>query len=194
MSNNFLQIERETIVIAKVNSVKALHQGRVFRLDKENVTLNNGVNVDLDIVRHPGASAMVPMLNENTLLMIKQYRHAVGDFIWEIPAGTLEDNEAPIQCAQRELIEETGYSADSWQKLGEICPLPGYSDERIHIFLASELTPAKQHLDADEVLEVHEVDFKKAIEMILNGDIQDAKTIAALCFVNLTLYPQIKSR
>ncbi|MCJ7810406.1 MAG: NUDIX hydrolase [Desulfobulbaceae bacterium] len=173
-------------MIARVNSRNALHQGRVFRLDKENITLSNGVNVDLEIIRHPGASAIVPLLNEDTLLMIRQYRHAVGDFIWEIPAGTLDADEAPIQCARRELVEETGYSADSWQKLGEICPLPGYSDERIHIFIASDLTPARQHLDVDEVLEVHEVDFKKAIEMILEGEIQDAKTIAALMIANLT--------
>ena len=172
-------------MIAKVNSRNALHQGRVFRLDKENITLGNGVNIDMDIIRHPGASAIVPLLKENTLLMIRQYRHAVGDFIWEIPAGTLDIDEAPIQCARRELIEETGYSADSWQDLGEICPLPGYSDERIHLFLASDLIPARQHLDVDEVLEVHEVDFAKAIEMILKGEIRDAKTIAALLIVNL---------
>ena len=173
-------------MIARVNSRNALHQGRVFRLDKENITFSNGVNVDLEIIRHPGASAIVPLLNEDTLLMIRQYRHAVGDFIWEIPAGTLDADEAPIQCARRELVEETGYSADSWQKLGEICPLPGYSDERIHIFIASDLTPARQHLDVDEVLEVHEVNIKKAIEMILKGEIQDAKTIAALMIANLT--------
>lgn len=178
-------IYRGHIVIAKVNSRKALHQGRVFRLDKENVTLGNGVNIDMDIIRHPGASAIVPLLKENTLLMIKQYRHAVGEFIWEIPAGTLDIDEAPIQCARRELVEETGYSADSWQDLGAIYPLPGYSDERIHLFLASDLTPARQHLDVDEVLEVHEVDFAKAIEMILKGEIRDAKTIAALLIVNL---------
>ena len=179
-------------MIARVNSQEALYQGRVFRLDKENITLGNGVNVDVDIIRHPGASAIVPLLKENTLLMIRQYRHAVGDFIWEIPAGTLDANEAPIQCARRELIEETGYSADSWHELGKIYPLPGYSDERIHIFLASDLTPARQDLDMDEVLEVHEVDFKDAIEMIYKGEIQDAKTIAALMFANLVSAPDRK--
>ena len=180
-------------MIAKVNSRNALHQGRVFRLDKENITLGNGVNVDVEIIRHPGASAIVPFLEENTLLMIKQYRHAVGGFIWEIPAGTLDVGEPPMACARRELIEETGYSAASWRKLGEICPLPGYSDERIHLFLASGLTPALQHLDADEVLEVHRVDFKEAIEMILKGEIQDAKTIAALLIANLAFDPDRKS-
>lgn len=178
---------------AKVNSRSALHQGRVFRLDKENVTLSNGATIDLDIIRHPGASAIVPLVKENTLLMIRQYRHAMGEFIWEIPAGTLDGDEAPIQCAKRELVEETGYSAAAWQELGAICPLPGYSDERIHLFLASDLAPSRQHLDVDEVLEVHEVEFDKAIEMILKGEIQDAKTIAALLMTDLIRHPERRS-
>lgn len=164
----------------KVNSSVTLHRGRVFDLSKENVTLENGATVDLDIIRHPGASAVVPVSNSNTLILLRQYRHALGKYIWEIPAGTLDPNETPIECAKRELIEETGFSASSWQELGEITPLPGYSDERIHIFLSSDLVPAKQDLDKDEVLRVHEIALDRAVEMIYKGIIQDAKTICGL--------------
>ena len=144
---------------AITNERVTLHKGRVFTLVREKVTLENGVTVDLDIVRHPGAAAMVPLMENGTLLMIRQYRHALGGFIWEIPAGTLNPGETPLTCAKRELVEEIGYSADTWHKLGEITPVPGYSDERIHIYCAMDLSPAIQQLDRDEILNVHEVGF-----------------------------------
>jgi ADP-ribose pyrophosphatase len=167
-------------VSAKVNSKTTLYEGRVFKLLRENVTLNNGVTVDLDVIHHPGASAMIPMSGDDNVILIKQYRHAIGDFIWEIPAGTLDPDETPLECAKRELIEETGFSANTWQKLGEITPVPGYSNERIHMFLAADLVPAEQDLDKDEMLDVHEVSLGKAVEMIHEGAIQDSKTIAGL--------------
>ncbi|MBC8420962.1 MAG: NUDIX hydrolase [Desulfobacterales bacterium] len=172
---------------ATMNQRVTLHEGRVFRLVRENVTLENGVTIDLDIIRHPGASAIVPLTENNTLFMIKQYRHAAGGFIWEIPAGTLDPNESPLECAKRELVEETGFSANKWQKLGEITPVPGYSDERIHIFCATDLAPARQDLDMDEILHVHEVRFDDAIAMIQRGEIQDGKTISGLFMASLWL-------
>jgi 8-oxo-dGTP pyrophosphatase MutT (NUDIX family) len=165
---------------AKVNNRLIVHRARVFDLIRENVTLANGVTTDLDFVEHPGATAIIPLLNESKVLLLKQYRHALKEYIWEIPAGTLDPEESAINCARRELIEETGYSADQWQKLGEITPVPGYSDERIHIFLASGLQPARQHLDEDEIINVHEIEFDEALEMIKRGEIQDAKSIAGL--------------
>jgi len=173
----------------KINRQSKLHEGRVFSLVTENVTLENGVTIDLDIIRHPGASAIVPLTENKTLLMIRQYRHAVGDFIWEIPAGTLDPGEIPIDCAKRELIEETGFSANTWQKLGEITPLPGYSDERIHIFFATDLSPVRQNLDRDEILQVHEVPFDEALKMVQRGEIEDAKTLSGLFMASLSLGP-----
>ncbi len=164
----------------KVNSSVSVYQGNVFRLLRENVTLGNGVTIDLDIIHHPGASAIVPVSHRNEVVLIKQYRHAIGDFIWEIPAGTLNEDETPLECAKRELTEETGFSTDIWQPLGEITPVPGYSDERIYIFLATNLVPAKQNLDKDEILDVYEIGLDNAIEMIYKGLIQDGKTIAGL--------------
>jgi len=165
---------------AKINSRQIIHQARVFSLIRENVTLDNGVTTDLEFVAHPGAAAMIPMLTESRVLLLKQYRHALRDYIWEIPAGTLDPQESAINCAKRELIEETGYAAGRLQKLGEITPVPGYSDERIHIFLATGLQPARRHLDQDEIIHVHQIEFDQALEMIERGDIRDAKSIAGL--------------
>lgn len=165
---------------AIINSRTTLHRGKVFSLIRENVTLDNGVTTDMEFVEHPGATAIIPMLNKSRVLLLKQYRHALRKYIWEIPAGTIDPQESVITCAKRELIEETGYSADQWQKLGEITPVPGYSNEKIHIYLATELQPAKQDLDRDEIIKVHEVEYSEAIEMIKTGKIQDAKSITGL--------------
>ena len=164
----------------KINSRTTIHRGKVFELVRENVTLENGTTTDVEYIEHPGAAAIVPFLGDNRIVMLKQYRHALKKYIWEIPAGTLDPREDIISCARRELVEETGYSAGQWHRLGEITPVPGYSNERIHLFLARELQPAVQNLDADEVIQVQEVDFKKAMEMIESGEIQDAKSIAGL--------------
>jgi ADP-ribose pyrophosphatase len=165
---------------AIINSSATLHKGRVFNLVNENYTLENGVTAEMDFIQHPGAAAMVPMLNNQEVVLIKQYRHAIRELIWEIPAGTLDAGESPLNCARRELVEETGYSADDWHPLGTITPLPGCSDERIHIFLASDLKTAQQKLDADEMLNVHSIKFNDALQMILRGEISDGKTISGL--------------
>jgi 8-oxo-dGTP pyrophosphatase MutT (NUDIX family) len=124
---------------AKINSSRNVHSGRVFKLNVDNITLSNGVTFDIDIIRHPGASAMVPMLDKDTVLLIKQYRYAAGDFIWEIPAGTLNSGESPLECAKRELIEETGFSADKMEKLTEIVPFPDIQTSVFIFFLQQSL-------------------------------------------------------
>lgn len=165
---------------AAINRRTTLHQGRVFSLIRENVTLKNGVTAEMEFVAHPGATAIIAMLDESRVILLKQYRHALRKYIWEIPAGTLDPQESVIDCAKRELIEETGYAAGHWRKLGEITPVPGYSDEKIHVFLATDLQPAAQDLDHDEIILVHAVDYSEAMEMIKTGKIQDAKSIAGL--------------
>lgn len=166
---------------AVCNQSQRIRKGRVFDFYAENITLPNGVSMDMEIIRHPGAAAIVPVMDDHTVLLLKQYRHAVGGFIWEIPAGTLNPGEDVRRCAQRELIEETGYTAQNLSKLAEITPLPAYSDERIHLFLATGIVKTTaQHLDADELLSVHPMALGRAIQMIHEGEIQDAKTIAGL--------------
>jgi ADP-ribose pyrophosphatase len=169
----------------KVHKITNLYNGKIFDVVLEKVTLPNGVTKDREIIRHPGAAAMVPLLDDGKVVLIKQYRHAVGEFLWEIPAGTLEPNEGAIECAQRELVEETGYEASSFDKLAEILPAPGYTDEHIHIFLATGLRAVKHRLEDDEVLTLQPMAFHTALEMITKGEIQDAKTIAGLLLTSL---------
>ena len=164
----------------KVNTIKTIHNGRIFKVVSENITFPNGLSSNMDIIRHPGAAAIVPLADNDSIILLKQYRHAIGGYIWEIPAGTLEENETPERCAQRELVEEAGWSANNWTKLGEIISVPGYSDERIHLFLATDLELAAQNLDQNEILDVYEIKLSDALDMIYNGKIQDGKTIAGL--------------
>ena len=157
-----------------------VHKGRVFALYRDQVTLPNGVDTTLEVIRHPGAAAIVPLTAEGRVLLLRQYRYAVDDWIWEIPAGTLEEGESPLACARRELAEETGFSAAQWHPLGVITPLPAYSDEKIHLFRAEALLPAESRLDVDEIVEVHDFAFEEALAMIAAGTICDAKTISGL--------------
>ena len=163
---------------AKVNKRVTIYEGRVFKMLSENITLANGVSVDMEIIQHPGASAIVPFWNQDTIILLQQYRHALRDSIWEIPAGTLNKNETPIECAKRELREETGFLAHTWRELGQITPVPGYSDERIHIFLAFDLVETRQNLDADEMIEVNKKSVNDMMNMISTGEIKDGKTIS----------------
>ena len=164
----------------RINNRTTLHQGRVYNLVTENVTLDNEVTTDVEFIQHPGATAIIPMIDPTHIILLNQYRHALRKYIWEIPAGTLDPGESVMNCARRELIEETGFSADQWHSLGEITPVPGYSDERIHIFLATDLQSAERDLDEDEIIQVHRVACEDALAMLRRGDIQDAKSIAGL--------------
>ncbi len=172
---------------ARRNNTRKVHSGRVFDFHVDNVTLENGVTVDLEVIRHPGAAAIVPLTARGGILLIRQFRYALDQDIWEIPAGTLNPGESPLDCARRELEEEAGVSAGDWSSLGEIAPLPGYSDEIIHLFVARRLTATRQHLDADELLEVREVAFETALSMIRSNTVRDAKTIAGLLLADKAL-------
>jgi len=154
--------------------------GKVLTLNIDMVTLPNGVTIDLEIVRHPGAAAVVPLKDNETVVLIKQFRHAAGGFIFEIPAGKLHPGEDPRNCAARELEEEVGYRAGRLELLSSIFTAPGFTDEVIHIYQASELIRGRQNLDRDEVLEVVEVSLREAIEMMRVGKIRDAKTMVGL--------------
>ena len=156
------------------------YRGRSISVFAEEVELSNGRRVTLDIVRHPGAAAVVPFVSEDEVLLIKQFRHAAGGTIFEVPAGKLDGGEDPEACAARELEEEAGQRAGRLERLGEIWTTPGFTDERIHLFAAFELEPVAQRLEADEVIEVVRVRLDRALEMIWTGELRDAKSALAL--------------
>jgi 8-oxo-dGTP pyrophosphatase MutT (NUDIX family) len=170
-----------TIIINRTDSI---YKGKSLELVRETVTLPQGTTSTIDIIRHLGAAAIIPFLDRDTIILLEQYRHAIGDYIWEIPAGTLNADETPLECAKRELTEETGYSSDAWRWLGEIIPVPGYSNERIHIFTAACLVPQEQNPDSDEIFRVHRVSLPDALAMIRNGTIKDGKTICGLAMAS----------
>ena len=159
---------------------KNIYKGRIITLNLETVTLPNGTTVDLEIIRHPGAAAIVPLKDERTVVLIRQYRHAAGGFIYEIPAGKLHPGEDPRACAARELEEEIGYRVSSLELLASIFTAPGFADEVIHIYQGTGLTPGTQNLSPDEVLDVIELSLDRAIAMIHDGTIRDGKTIVGL--------------
>ncbi len=179
---------------AKTKKAETIYKGRIFRLVKEDVQLQNGVETQLDIIRHPGAAAIVPAYGYDKIILIKQYRHAIGEYIWEIPAGTFDKNEDPLECAKRELLEETGFRAEFWEKLGVITPVPAYSDERIHVYFAANLIQETQNLDKDEVLEVHKLKVTDVLEMIRKGEIKDSKTIASIFMATLWIKSKVQDR
>ena len=163
----------------KVIDRRKIFEGRILDLSVETV-ISPKQRVRIECINHPGGAAVVPLLSDESVVLIKQYRHCIGDTIWEVPAGRLESGEDPIDCAKRELEEEVGYSATQMQKLTEMYSAPAYCTEIIYIFLATELTPGAQKLDDDEIIEVIRLPLVEAIEKIKTGEIKDAKTIVGL--------------
>jgi ADP-ribose pyrophosphatase len=164
---------------------KNIYKGRIVNLNLETVTLPNGATVELEVIHHPGAAAVVPMKDERTVILIRQYRHAVGGYIYEIPAGKLHPGEDPRDCANREMEEEIGYKAGVLEHVTSVYTTPGFTDEVIHIYKAMQLQKGKQDLGHDEVLEIAEFPLEKTMTMIREGVIKDAKTIVGLQSVYL---------
>ncbi len=149
-------------------------------LGAERIRLPNGIEVELPMVRHPGAAAVVPFLDADRILLIRQYRWAAGGWLWEIPAGKCRADEAPQACAERELAEEVGYRPGRLDALGPIWTVPGFSDERIHLFAAHDLEPVQRAPEADELIEVHPIELDGALAMVRSGELSDAKSLCAL--------------
>jgi ADP-ribose pyrophosphatase len=162
-----------------------MYTGIIINVNVDTVTLPNGLTVNLEVVRHPGAAAVVPLKDDGTVFLIRQFRHAAGGFIYEIPAGKLNPGEDPAACAARELEEEIGYRAGKLELLSSIFTAPGFTDEVIHVYKATGLTTGRQQLDRDEVLDVIEMPLQESMRMIETGAIRDAKSIVGLQSVYL---------
>ena len=170
-------------------TTRRLHTGKVINLDVDQVRFPDGSSGELEIVRHPGAAAVVPVASDlgsadPTLLMIRQYRYATGGELWEIPAGRLaHPGEEPEACARRELQEEVGVTAGKVQRLTTVWTTPGFTDEAIHLFLATELTPTAPSREADEFIDVVPKALSEVLEMVGRGEVCDAKTVVGILYM-----------
>lgn len=167
---------------------RELYAGRIFRLNRDSVRFPDGSETEMDIVRHPGASAIVPFMSDPEgddpqLLLLRQYRYAAGGYIYEVPAGRLDGDESPTSCAVRELKEETGCTAETMEPLFTMFTTPGFTDETIHVFMATGLTHGESAREADEFADVVVMGLAEALELIRVGEIMDAKTALAILYV-----------
>jgi 8-oxo-dGTP pyrophosphatase MutT (NUDIX family) len=166
---------------------KSLYRGTLVDLGLETVTLPNRRTLDLEVVRHPGGAAVVAINDNRQVCLLRQYRHAAGGWLWELPAGKIDSPEDPAQTAQRELQEEAGLAARNWQYLGNYFSTPGFCDERVHLYLARELEQVTEAHDPHEVIEVHWIDIGQALDWLRNGTIVDGKTMIGLCLAGAFL-------
>ncbi len=169
-------------------SSSRLYSGRIVSLDLDTVSFPDDSVGQLEMLRHPGAAAVVPFLDPPSgadpgVLLIRQFRHAADGYIWEVPAGRLDPGEPPESCAARELEEETGMRARRLERLTTIYTTPGFTDERIHLFLADGLEPGAEHREADEFMELHTLRWSQVLGMIERGEIADGKTLVSLLVV-----------
>ena len=167
---------------------RRIHTGRVVRLDVDTVRFPDGSTGQLELIRHPGAAAIVPCASDPpgadpTILLIRQYRYATGGQLWEIPAGTLDPGEDPEACARRELMEETGVTAARLQRLTSVWTTPGFTNEVIHLYLATGLTAGEPSRERDEFIEVVPQPLSRVLALIREGEIRDAKTVVAILYM-----------
>jgi len=166
--------------VAERLSSQRVFSGRVFAVHSEQVRLPNGAETRLDVIRHPGATCIVPLTGEDDVLLVRQYRYCAAGWMLEVPAGTLEPGEELEACARREVEEEAAVRAEHLHALGFIWTTPGFTDERIWIYVATGLSASRQNLDADESMSVERLPLARAVAMAESGEITDAKSIAAL--------------
>jgi len=167
--------------------VRNVHTGRVLTLNLERVRLPNGRVAELEIAHHPGGAAIVALDADRRVCLLRQFRHAAGGWITELPAGKLDNREPPLECAQRELAEEVGMSARRWERLGQFFSSPGVLTEIIHVFLARELAPCDSAPEEHEVLEPRWVPLDEAVRSADAGELPDAKTVIGLAWARARL-------
>jgi 8-oxo-dGTP pyrophosphatase MutT (NUDIX family) len=171
------------------HKTRTVFEGQLVRLGIESLTLPNGESLELEIVRHPGGAAVVALDENRRVCLLRQFRHAAGGWLWELPAGKLEKDEDPQATAARELAEEAGLRAGRWHKLGSVLMTPGFCDETIHLYLVERLSAVTTQPERHELIEIHWLPFSDAIKQIHDGAIQDAKTMLGLLLAQSRILP-----
>lgn len=164
----------------KILSSQRIFKGKILTVNLDQVLLENGHRSTREVVLHPGAVAILPVLDDGSVILVKQFRYPIDMELLEVPAGKLDEGESPEQCAMRELEEETGYKAEKIELLGYIFTTPGFSNEKIYLYTARNLIKTQQKLDHDEILKIEVLKASEVITMALNGEIVDAKTLALI--------------
>lgn len=167
---------------AQILNSEVLYQGKVFRLQRDTVIEPGGVRAERDIIVHPGSVVVLPIFKDGRVLLIRQYRHSIGEFLWELVAGRKEPNENPVAAARRELVEETGYAARRLQKLLRVVPTPGFVNEWMWIFAAEGLTKGAAQPEEDERITARTFTLKQTEKMIEHGTLRDAKSICGFLY------------
>jgi ADP-ribose pyrophosphatase len=171
--------------VEKTLESKSIYKGRVISLRLDSVQLDSGKKAYREIVEHPGAVGIIPLKGNGDIILVKQYRKAVEEYLLELPAGKLEAGEDPGECAARELKEETGYRARNIRYVSSFYTSPGFSNEVMHVFIATGLEYEEKKPDEDEVIKIIEINHEEALDMALNGKLRDAKTITGILLLNM---------
>ena len=169
--------------LARRLSHRVGYRGRLITLEVDRVIEPGGVEADREVVRHPGSAVILPITAEGEVVLVRQYRYAVAEFLWEAPAGHIEEGESPEEAARRELVEETGYYPRRLEKLLDFYPAPGFTDEKLHLFRATELDEREARPEEDENIEVRLFTVSEARGLLSSREIHDAKTLVALSFL-----------
>ena len=172
---------------------KLIYQGKVVRVEQALTVLPNGHEFEMEVVQHPGGAAMVALNDAKEICLLKHYRCVLDQWLWELPAGKIDNREDPLDTAQRELVEEVGLTAQQWQDLGVCISSPGVFTERVHLFLATGLKSVPSAAEDDEVFELHWLPLRTAWEMLLQGEIEDAKTIVGIFRAVAKIHPNLVS-
>ncbi len=162
-------------------------QGRLLRLDVDQVALPDGASAVREVVRHPGGVCVLPLHADGTVSVVRQFRYPYREVVTELPAGKLEPGEDPFDAIRRELSEETGFTAGQWREMGLFYPTPGYTDEVLHLYFARDLTPGPVHPDQGELLECGRVSLDQLVDQAMSGALKDGKTVALVLKVQRLL-------